>query len=83
MSALTVIVGSWLALSVVLVIALMLRRSRPKMQERLSRWVVGDMRSRAAIAAGAQPALADIGRHSQRNGGRPGVARMGAIRSPR
>jgi hypothetical protein len=34
MSALTVIVGSWLALNVTLVIALMLRRSRPKMQER-------------------------------------------------
>jgi hypothetical protein len=44
MSALTVIVGSWLALNVALVIALMLRRSRPKMQERLFRWVVGDKR---------------------------------------
>ena len=45
-SALTVIIGSWLALNLALATALMLRRSRPKMRERLFRWVVGDRERR-------------------------------------
>ena len=42
MSALSIIVGGWLLLNAVVFAALMLRRDRPVLRDRLFRWVVGD-----------------------------------------
>jgi hypothetical protein len=42
MSKLNIILGGWLALNAVVAIKLLTRRSRPHMQHRLFRWVIGD-----------------------------------------
>jgi len=42
MSALHIIVGWWLVLNAVVFAALMLRRGRPALRDRLFRWVVGN-----------------------------------------
>jgi hypothetical protein len=42
MSALSIIVGWWLLLNAVVFAALMLRRDRPVLRDRLFRWMVGD-----------------------------------------
>jgi hypothetical protein len=41
MSALTMIVGGWLGLNAAVFAALMLRRSRPEVRERLFKWAIG------------------------------------------
>ena len=42
MSALRIIVGGWLVLNAVVFAALMLRRGRPALRDRLFRWMVDD-----------------------------------------
>ena len=42
MSKLSIALGGWLALNAALPIILLTRRSRPRLQHRLFRWVIGD-----------------------------------------
>ena len=42
MSALNYIIGGWLILNAAVVVALSLKRSRPKLRERLFHWVIDD-----------------------------------------
>jgi len=44
MSALSIIVGGWLLLNAVVIAALMLRRDRPVLRDRLFLWVVDGRR---------------------------------------
>jgi hypothetical protein len=44
MSALSIFVGGWLVLNAVVFAALMLRRNRPALRDRLFRWVVDGKR---------------------------------------
>jgi len=58
MSALHIIVAGWLVLNAVVVVALMSRRGRPALRDRLFRWVVGvklSDRRRDLAAVGATP----------------------------
>jgi hypothetical protein len=47
MSALGWAIGGWLLLNSAIVIALLNRRSRPALRERLFRWVIGERRLRS------------------------------------
>lgn len=49
MSKLNIILGGWLALNAVVAIKLLTRRSRPHMQHRLFRWVIGDRQRERAV----------------------------------
>jgi hypothetical protein len=42
MSALGLAIGGWLFLNLVIVVALLNRRSRPSVREKLFRWVIGE-----------------------------------------
>jgi len=45
MSKLMMVLGGWLALNAVVVVALLTRRSNPRNRERLFRWVLEDSRT--------------------------------------
>jgi hypothetical protein len=45
MSKLSIVLGGWLALNAALTVMLLTRRSRPRLQHRLFRWVIGDQGS--------------------------------------
>jgi hypothetical protein len=42
MERLSYVLGSWLAVNAVVVVALLIRQPRPHMRDRLFRWVIGD-----------------------------------------
>ena len=44
MSKVSIVLGGWLALNAALTVMLLTRRSRPRLQHRLFRWVIGDQR---------------------------------------
>ena len=52
MSALSIIVGGWLGFNIAVFAALMLRRSRPEVRERLFRWAIGARRPRVRVGKG-------------------------------
>jgi len=68
MSALSIIVGGWLLLNAVVFAALMLRRDRPALRDRLFRWVVGDkvhdrLRDLAAVGTSTHELGSDVVSH--------------------
>ena len=62
MQTFTVIVGGWLAVNVVVFIALMLRRDRAGLRARLFDWVVKTPSRRAQKAKPASDASEQVGR---------------------
>jgi hypothetical protein len=78
MSAVDFILGGWLLLNATVFVALMLRRSRPEVRERLFRWVIdGGRRGRhldrpkAALRRARKPAMKETHLSGQRSVRRP------------
>jgi hypothetical protein len=44
MSKLIIVMGGWLVVNAAIAVALLTRRSRPHLQQRLFRWVMGNRR---------------------------------------
>lgn len=63
MSKSTIALSAWIALNAVLPVLLMTRRSRPRLQQALFRWLIGDRNADRSRRADRDPVLAHRHHH--------------------